>query len=122
MSFYDVMIICSIILAGKPLHMCGPTAMVHLHTCWHPCQITIYTESLESHHLFSKPIFMPVTYIYVYIYIYIYTYIYIYMGKIFVPYGKEYLEMLRLIQSLVFSLEFQMNVDILQSLEKVHSF
>ena len=28
---------------------------------WHPHQITIYYKSSESHHLFSKPIFMPVT-------------------------------------------------------------
>ena len=33
------MIICSIILVGKPLHMHGRTAIVHLHICQHPHQI-----------------------------------------------------------------------------------
>ena len=45
--------------------------MVHLHTHRCPCQITVYYKILESHRLFSEPIFMPVTYIYIYIYIYI---------------------------------------------------
>ena len=62
-SFNDVTIICSTILVGKPLHMHRRTAMVCLHTCQHPHQITIYYESLESHHLFSKTIFVPVTHV-----------------------------------------------------------
>ena len=65
------------------------TAMVHLCTHRHPHQITVYYESLEFRHLFSEPIFMPVTLIYIYmcvcvcvcihIYIYIYIYIFIYL-------------------------------------------
>ena len=60
-SFNDVMNVCSTILAGKPLHIHRRTARVCLHTRWHPCQITVYYKSLESHHLFSEPIFVPVT-------------------------------------------------------------
>ena len=69
MSFYDVTIVCSIILAGKPLHMCRQTANGCLHTCRHPCQLTTLTESMKCRFI-SEPIFMPVTYIYIYIYIY----------------------------------------------------
>ena len=60
-SPHDVMIVCSIILAGKPLHMHRQSAMVHLHFCQHPCQLTVLTESLECHRFVSKPIFMPMT-------------------------------------------------------------
>ena len=35
MSFYDVMIICSTLLVGKPLCMCKGNAIIHLHICWH---------------------------------------------------------------------------------------
>ena len=38
-SYNDVTIVCSINLVGKPLHMCRRTAIAHLHTCQHPCQI-----------------------------------------------------------------------------------
>ena len=38
-SYNDVMIICFIILAGKPLCMHGRTTIVCLHSCWCPCQI-----------------------------------------------------------------------------------
>ena len=62
-SFNDVTIVCSIILAGKLLCIHRRTTTVCLCTCRHPRQITIYYGSLESHRLFSKPIFMPVTYI-----------------------------------------------------------
>ena len=61
MSFNDVMIVCSPNKAGKPLHMCRRTAKVHLHTHQHPHQITVDHEGLESHRLFSKPVFVPVT-------------------------------------------------------------
>ena len=57
----DVTIVCSIILAGKPLHMHRRSANSHLHTHRHPCQLTILTESTECHHFISEPIFMPVT-------------------------------------------------------------
>ena len=65
-SFNDVTNVCSTILVGKPLHMHRRTAMIHLHTCQHPHQITVYYRSLESRRLFSEPIFMPVTLIYIY--------------------------------------------------------
>ena len=61
MSPRDVTIVCSIILAGKPLHMHRRSAMVHLHFCQHPCQLTVLTKSLECRHFISKPIFMPTT-------------------------------------------------------------
>ena len=67
MSPRDVMIVCSIILAGKPLHMCRQSAMVRLCFCQHPRQLTILTESLECHCFVSEPIFVSVTYIYIYI-------------------------------------------------------
>ena len=60
----DVMIVCSIILVGKPLHMCRQSAMVRLHFCQHPCQLTILTvltKSLECRRFISKLIFVPVT-------------------------------------------------------------
>ena len=60
-SLNDVMIVCSVILAGKPLCMCRRSANGRLHTCRHPCQLTVLTESTECHHFISKPIFMPVT-------------------------------------------------------------
>ena len=68
--FYDVTIVCSIILAGKPLHMHRWTADSRLHTCRHPCQLTILTEITKCRRFVSEPIFVPVTYIYIYIYIY----------------------------------------------------
>ena len=70
--FNDVMIVCSIILVGKPLHMHRRSADGHLCTHWHACQLTILTESMKCHHFISKPVFMPVTYIYIYIPFYIY--------------------------------------------------
>ena len=36
MTHHHVMIICSNLPAGKPLHMHIGTAMVHLQICWHP--------------------------------------------------------------------------------------
>ena len=80
MLFYDVTIVCSIILAGKPLCMCRQTANGHLHIHWHLCQLTIYTKSMKCHHFISKPRFCACDiYIYIYIYIYIDIYIYIYI-------------------------------------------
>ena len=61
MSVNDVTIVCSIILVGKPLHMCRQSANGHLHTCQHPCQLTVLTESTKCHHFVSEPAFMPVT-------------------------------------------------------------
>ena len=61
MLFNDITIVCSIILAGKPLHMCRQSADGRLHTCRHPHQLTILTESMKCHHFISEPIFMPVT-------------------------------------------------------------
>ena len=63
-SPHDVMIVCSIILVGKPLHMHRQSAVVCLHFCRPPHQLTILivlTKSLECHHFISEPIFMPVT-------------------------------------------------------------
>ena len=61
MSLHDVMIICSDLLAGKPLHMHIGTTMVCLHICWHPCQNPKYYESSEPLHLLPNLISMPVT-------------------------------------------------------------
>ena len=60
MSLNDVTIVCSIILAGKPLHMHRRSANGCLHTCRHPRQLTILTESTECRRFVSEPIFMPV--------------------------------------------------------------
>ena len=60
-SPHDVMIVCSIILAGKPLHMHRRSAVVRLHFCRCPCQLTVLTESSECRRFISKPVFMPVT-------------------------------------------------------------
>ena len=38
MSYHDIMIVCSNLLAGKPLCMHIGTAMVHLQICQHPRQ------------------------------------------------------------------------------------
>ena len=70
----DVMIVCSIILAGKPLCMCRQSAVVCLHFCQHPHQLTVLTKSSECRHFVSEPIFVPVTYIYIYIEQCTYTY------------------------------------------------
>ena len=59
----DVMIVCSIVLVGKPLHMHRQYTVVHLRFCRGPHQLTILTESSECFHLVSKPVFVPVTYI-----------------------------------------------------------
>ena len=102
-SFYDVMIVCSIILAGKPLHMCTRTCQQL--SAYLPASMPInrlyrMEHMYECHHFISVPIFMPVTYIYIegrwvipnlssiealhtttlHPYIYIYIYIYIYLG------------------------------------------
>ena len=61
MLFNDVMIVCSIILVGKPLHMHRRSADGHLHTCLHPHQLTVLTESTKCHHFVSEPVFVPVT-------------------------------------------------------------
>ena len=54
-SHSDVMIICSIFLVGKPLHMCISAAMVHLrmfqHAHWNP----LLLQKLQT----SSSIFQP---------------------------------------------------------------
>ena len=51
MSFYDVMIICSTLSMGKPLHMCRGNDIIHLHIChhhhWNPQLL-----SLHPNHIF----------------------------------------------------------------------
>ena len=59
-SHIDVMIICSDLPAGKPLHMCTGTAMVCLHICQCQCHNPNYYESSEPLHLFLNPSSMPV--------------------------------------------------------------
>ena len=54
-SPHDVMIVCSIIV------LCRRSAMVHLHFCRHPCQLTVLTESSECRRFISEPVFVPVT-------------------------------------------------------------
>ena len=69
-SYNDVMIICSHLLAGKPLHMCSGTTTVHLHICWHPCQkIPNITESpnLIVSFLIPFPCLWHIYYIYIYV-------------------------------------------------------
>ena len=61
MSLHDIMIICSDLPVGKPLHMCIGTAMVSLHICRHPCWNPKYYKSSEPLHLFPDLIIMPVT-------------------------------------------------------------
>ena len=46
MSFHDVMIVCSDLPVGKPLHMHIRTAAIHLCICWHPCQNPKYYKSI----------------------------------------------------------------------------
>ena len=58
---HDIMIICSDLPVGKPLHVCIRTAMVHLHIHQHPCWDPKYYESSKPLCLFPNPIFMPVT-------------------------------------------------------------
>ena len=53
----DVMIICSINLAGKPLHMCRRTTIVHLCIHWCPHQINQkMTEILNLILSFPNPV------------------------------------------------------------------
>ena len=59
-SFYDVTIVCSIILVGKPLHMHRQTTDSCLHICQHPCQLTVYTKSTKCHPFVSESVFVPV--------------------------------------------------------------
>ena len=61
MSYPDVMIICSDLPVGKPLHMHIGTAMIRLHIHWHPCQKPKYYKSPEPCCLFPNLISVPVT-------------------------------------------------------------
>ena len=93
MSLNDVMNICSTILVGKPLCMCRRTAMVHLCTCQHPCQITICYESLvwfgflSSH--FQTHFRACDTHTHTHIYIYIYINVFLYMYSCLCVYGPN---------------------------------
>ena len=61
-SFYDIMIVCSIILAEKPLCMHRRTTNSCMNTHQHPCPLTALTKSMKCCFVF-EPIFVPVTYI-----------------------------------------------------------
>ena len=63
-SHDDVMIICSIFLAGKPLHMCIGTAMVCLRICRHPHRNPLLLQKLRTSSSLFNPFSMPVTYSY----------------------------------------------------------
>ena len=67
-SFYDVMIICSTLLAGNPLCMCRGNAIIHLQICWHH-QWNHELLSLQPNHIiFSLSWILCLWHIYVYIY------------------------------------------------------
>ena len=66
-SYNDVTIICSFILAGKPLHMCGRTTIVCLHICWHPCQIYQILQRFQTSSSLFQTLFCACD-IYIYIY------------------------------------------------------
>ena len=51
--FYDVMIICSTLLAGKPLCMHKGNTIIGLHICWHCCQNPQLLSLLQNHIIFS---------------------------------------------------------------------
>ena len=53
MSFYDVMIICSTLLVGKPLHMCKGNTIICLHICWHHPQNPQLLSLHPNHIVFS---------------------------------------------------------------------
>ena len=61
MSHNDVIIICSILLAGKPLHMHIGTAMVHLRICRHPCRNPLLLQKLQTSSSLFNPFYVPVT-------------------------------------------------------------
>ena len=61
MSHSDIMIICSIFLAGKPLCMHISTVMVHLQMHQHPHWNPLFYESSKPRCLFFNPLSMPVT-------------------------------------------------------------
>ena len=62
MSFYDIRIICSILLVGKPLHMHRGNAIVHLpHLPASPPESPVTIATSKPHCLFFNLNFMPVT-------------------------------------------------------------
>ena len=61
MSHSNVMIICSIFPAGKPLCMCIGTTMVHLHICQHPHWNPLLLQKLQTSLSPFNPFSMPVT-------------------------------------------------------------
>ena len=63
MSHSGVMIVCSIFLVGKPLHMHNQTSIVHLHICQHPHQNPLLLQKLQTSLSLFNPFSMPVTYI-----------------------------------------------------------
>ena len=60
MSFHDIMIVCSDLPAGKPLHMCIRIATVCASAGIHARTPNTMNAS-EPHCLFLNPIFTPVT-------------------------------------------------------------
>ena len=61
---HDVMIVCSDLPVGKPLHMPTRTTDIHLHIHQCPHWNPKYYESSKPLHLFPYPNSMPVTYRY----------------------------------------------------------
>ena len=60
-SHYDVMIVCSNLPVGKPLHMHIGTAMVHLQICQCPHQNPLLLQRLQTSPSLFNPFSMPVT-------------------------------------------------------------
>ena len=65
MPHNDVMIVCSILPMGKPLHMCIGTAMVCLQICQHPHWNPLLLQKLQTSSSLFNPFSMPVTHIYI---------------------------------------------------------
>ena len=60
-SHSDVMIVCSIFPAGKPLHMHVQTAIVYLHICQCPHQNPLLLQKLQTSSTLFNPFSVPVT-------------------------------------------------------------
>ena len=56
----DIRIVCSPFSMEKALHMHRRAALIHLHTCWHPCQL-FSTDMHEPWHCFCILNSEPVT-------------------------------------------------------------
>ena len=57
----DVMIVPSIFLVGKPLHMCIQTAIVHLDIHRHPCWNPLLLRKLQTSFFIFNPFSVSVT-------------------------------------------------------------